>query len=83
MSHQHLIANPFALMMTPDAVFAAMEQSDRLSRLKSRIWRPLDGPRTAQAANEVSAFDDDVEATADVAGSAAADMLEWPVLHAD
>ncbi|MES2226488.1 MAG: hypothetical protein V4540_01810 [Pseudomonadota bacterium] len=36
--------NPFALMMDPDAVFAALASSDRLSRLKSRICRPLDKP---------------------------------------
>ncbi len=36
--------NPFALMMDPDAVFAALASSDRLSRLKSRICRPLDNP---------------------------------------
>jgi hypothetical protein len=34
--------NPFALLITPDAVFAALNRSDRLSRLSSRICRPLD-----------------------------------------
>ena len=34
--------NPFALLITPDAVFAALNQSDRLNRLSSRICRPLD-----------------------------------------
>ena len=34
--------NPFALMMEPEVVFAAMASSDRLARLKSRICRPLD-----------------------------------------
>ena len=62
-------ANPFALMMTPEAVFAAIERSERLSRLKSRICRPLDGPRAPQPAAEepaaeVDAFDAEVEATA-------------------
>ena len=41
-------SNPFALMMDPDAVFAALAQSDRLSRLKSRICRPLDKPTIAK-----------------------------------
>ena len=62
-------ANPFALMMTPEVVFAAIERSERLSRLKSRICRPLDGPRPAQPAAEepaaeVEAFDAEVEAAA-------------------
>ena len=35
-------SNPFALLITPDAVFAALNRSDRLSRLSSRICRPLD-----------------------------------------
>jgi len=34
--------NPFALLITPDAVFDALNRSDRLSRLSSRICRPLD-----------------------------------------
>ena len=34
--------NPFALLITPDAVFEALNRSDRLSRLSSRICRPLD-----------------------------------------
>jgi hypothetical protein len=61
-------ANPFALMMTPEVVFAAIERSERLGRLKSRICRPLDGPRAPQPAAaeepaaEVEAFDAAVEA---------------------
>jgi len=35
-------SNPFALLITPDAVFDALNRSDRLSRLSSRICRPLD-----------------------------------------
>ena len=34
--------NPFALLITPDAVFAALNRSERLNRLSSRICRPLD-----------------------------------------
>lgn len=41
---QQLESNPFALMMNPEAVFAAMASSDRLARLHSRICRPLDKP---------------------------------------
>ncbi len=42
MEHVTLAANPFALMIDPAAVVMAMEKSDRLSRLQSRICRPLD-----------------------------------------
>lgn len=44
MQEQSLYANPFALMMNPQAVLTAIEQSERLNRLKSRVFRPLDGP---------------------------------------
>jgi hypothetical protein len=36
--------NPFALMMNPEAVIAAMNRSERLLRLKSHVCRPLDKP---------------------------------------
>jgi hypothetical protein len=57
MAYTNLTSNPFALMMMPEAVFAAIEHSERLGRLKSRICRPLDGPRAPQATTEMGAFD--------------------------
>lgn len=39
-----IIANPFALMMDPQAVLDAVERSERLGRLERRICRPLDKP---------------------------------------
>ena len=75
MAQTNLTANPFALMMTPEAVFAAIEHSERLNRLKSRICRPLDGPRAVvESAPEVQAFDQAVEATPEP-------PLEWPVIQ--
>jgi hypothetical protein len=44
-----IVSNPFALMMEPEAIFAAMASSDRLARLKSRICRPLDKPLVGHA----------------------------------
>jgi hypothetical protein len=35
-------SNPFALMMSPEVVLAAVERSERLGRLQRRICRPLD-----------------------------------------
>jgi hypothetical protein len=60
-----VVSNPFALMMDPAAVFAAIEHSERLARLHSRICRPLDKPQAGQpAAPAALAFDDAVEAAA-------------------
>jgi hypothetical protein len=43
-----LLANPFSLMMNPTEVFQALERSDRLQRLQSRVCRPLDKPLIAR-----------------------------------
>ena len=45
--------NPFALLITPDAVFDALNRSDRLSRLSSRICRPLDERQARLESTEV------------------------------
>ena len=45
-----VVANPFALMMDPEAVFRAIERSGRLAHLKSRVCRPLDKPLLQGAA---------------------------------
>lgn len=58
-------ANPFALLMDPDAVFRTVETSSRLKGLQSRICRPLDKPlipRTADAdIDDLDSADDDLE----------------------
>ena len=56
-------SNPFALMTSPELVFAALERSDRLARLKSTICRPLDKPRPEKPIVGVKAFDEEVEST--------------------
>lgn len=56
-------ANPFALMMEPEAIFAAVAASDRLSRLKSRICRPLDKPMLTQVDGADDTADDGVDPT--------------------
>jgi hypothetical protein len=63
MDKSPLISNPFALMMNPDAVLAAMAGSDRLGRLQRRICKPLDKPLIPKAADETAAFDHEVEDT--------------------
>lgn len=58
-------SNPFALMMDPESVLAAVARSERLARLASRIWRPLDKPLIARAEGPSAAFDRQVDAAAD------------------
>lgn len=60
MAHtQHSAANPFALLMDPQAIFRAIENSERLERLHSRVCRPLDKPLLPVVAAE------DAESTLD------------------
>ena len=56
-------ANPFALMMDPASVFRALETSDRLSRLQSRVCRPLDKPLLPRVGGDVAAYDREIDAT--------------------
>jgi len=65
MQKQSLYANPFALMMDPQAVVDAMERSERLNRLQSRVCRPLDKPLIPHVQGDRQAFDEAVDATAD------------------
>lgn len=61
--HEHTpVANPFELMMNPEAVLQAMARSDRLERLQRRICRPLDKPVIARKGSETEAFDNTIEA---------------------
>ena len=54
-------ANPFALMLDPQAVVHAMDQSDRLARLRSQIFRPLDKPLLSKLPASVQAFDEAID----------------------
>lgn len=44
MAQESLRHNPFMLMMNPEVVLAAVERSERLSRLNRHLCRPLDRP---------------------------------------
>lgn len=37
-------ANPFALLVSPEQVCHAVAHSERLARLRRRVYRPLDRP---------------------------------------
>jgi hypothetical protein len=58
---QQAVSNPFALMMDPESVLAAMACSERLNRLHSRVFRPLDKPLVAKVDAEAAAFDELVD----------------------
>lgn len=62
MQKQSLYANPFALMMDPQAVLEAMERSERLSRLQSRVCRPLDKPLIPVVQGEIQELDQEMDA---------------------
>jgi len=65
---QEAVSNPFALMMDPEAVFAALARSERLPRLHSRICRPLDKPQAVRADSTDAATFDEVPDDLDDAG---------------
>jgi hypothetical protein len=52
-SHQ----NPFALMVQPEDVLKAIEGSDALSGLRTRVVRPLDRPVLVKLPDDVIAYD--------------------------
>jgi len=58
-SHDAIIVNdPFAMLVNPQAVLQAVEQSGCLGSLASRVCRPLDKPLIPKReADEQNAFD--------------------------
>ncbi len=61
MRTQSTSANPFALMMAPAQVLAAMEKSDALRRLQHQVFHPLDSRAAPQNDAELAAFDAAIE----------------------
>jgi hypothetical protein len=54
-----VVADPFAMLINPQAVLQAIEQSGRLGALASRVCRPLDKPLIPKRdAEEQRAFDE-------------------------
>jgi hypothetical protein len=59
MHASHHAANPFDMLINPQAILDAMEHSTRLQSLERKICRPLDktaAPKPIQGA-DVAAFD--------------------------
>lgn len=60
MSEQSQVRNPFMLMIEPEVVLAAIENSERLGQLNRHLCRPLDRPMlSSPAAAEVEVDGDD------------------------
>lgn len=57
MHKQAPVSDPFAMLMDLQGVVQAMERSDRLARLHSRICRPLDKPVLGSAPDERDGLD--------------------------
>ncbi len=55
------VDNPFALMLDPESVFKAIDRSDRLARLRSEIFRPLDKPLISTLPEIVVNFDLEID----------------------
>jgi len=56
-----IAANPFALMMNPEAVIAAMEHSDALRGLKLRRIQPLDELPPVRKDAPAATFEKDID----------------------
>jgi len=69
---QEFAANPFAMLIDPAGVAEEVARSERLQRLRSRVYRPLDKPLIAHRdAADVASFDEAI----DGAELAEADLL--------
>lgn len=62
MSPNETTSNPFGLLLNPEHILKAVEASERLGRLQSRVCRPLDRPLIPAKPNDaVAAFDAAIE----------------------
>ena len=55
--HTQLTPHPFAMLLDPEQVSQAVERSERLKRLHSRVYRPLDKPLIPKAIAGAADFD--------------------------
>jgi len=60
-------AQPFDMLINPQAVLDAIEHSTRLQGLERKVCRPLDKPATPKAAeaDDVAAFDARIDRVSD------------------
>ena len=58
------LANPFVMMTDPETILLAVERSERLNRLNSKIYRPLDRPLIPKVGmKHLAAFDNEIDST--------------------
>lgn len=62
MNSIHSRLNPFVLMLDPEAVISAMEDSKMLRGLRQRVCRPLDKPLIPKIFDAARDFDAVIEA---------------------
>jgi hypothetical protein len=58
MAQQSQVRNPFMLMIEPEVVLAAIENSERLGQLNRHLCRPLDRQTTPGQTASVTVVDD-------------------------
>ena len=58
-----IAANPFALMMEPEAVLEVVGKSEQLSKLSQRQCHPLDRAVIRSASAELAAYDSKIDRT--------------------
>lgn len=64
-----LVPHPFAMLLDPDQVNRAVDRSERLKRLHSRVYRPLDKPLIPKAIAGAADFDRLIDDSPDEAES--------------
>jgi hypothetical protein len=65
MAYPSPVGNPFLLMLNPEVVLAAIENSERLGKLDRRMCRPLDRhPVSGQIADDAAAHGEVAPASA-------------------
>lgn len=57
--------HPFAMLLDPERISREVEHSERLKRLHSRVYRPLDKPLIPKAIAGAAEFDRLVDDAAD------------------
>lgn len=59
------LSSPFAMLLNPAEVVSAMEHSELLNRLHSRVYRPLDKPLIPKGKFAAADFDRLIDETPD------------------
>lgn len=82
MNSIHSRLNPFVLMLDPEAVISAMENSLNLRGLRQRVCRPLDKPLIPKTHALVSDYDAVIDAEEFMDSGIEVYASAQPALHA-